>query len=381
MGSLAGSHAEDNGFDVLEGIIVDVHILDGFAHTRNHACQVLEVAHLLDLLNLLVEVVEVELVLLDLPFQAASFFLVVLLLSSLDKRNDVAHAKDSVGHSAWVEGVERFHLLACADELDGLVDDTSDAKRSTASSIAVEFGENDARVVQPVIKLFCRIHGILTRHGVHDEQYLVGLDGITNVLYLLHQFLIDSLTTRRIDDEHVESLSLGMLDGILGNKHGVGCAFFYVNGNAHLFAQDTKLFHSCRAERVAGGKQRILSSLFLEQLCQLATHRGFTCTIQTSHKDDGRMAFQVHVGGLSTHQLGQFIVHNLDHQLLWLDGRQNVLTKCFLLNSISEGLCYLVVDVCIKQGPTHIFQRFGNIYLSYLAFAFQYLERPLEPFA
>ena len=70
MGSLAGSHAEDNGFDVLEGIIVDVHILDGFAHTRNHACQVLEVAHLLDLLNLLVEVVEVELVLLDLPFHS-----------------------------------------------------------------------------------------------------------------------------------------------------------------------------------------------------------------------------------------------------------------------------------------------------------------------
>ena len=374
-------HAEDDGLYVLESIIVDVEVLDGLAHTWYHANQVLDAAHLLDLLYLFVEVVEVKLILLDLLLQAACLLLVVLLLSPFDERNDIAHTEDAVCHTAWVERVERFHLLACADELDGLIDDASDAERSTTSGIAIKLGENNTRIVQPIIELLCRIDGVLTGHSVHDEEYLVRLSGITDVLYLLHQFLVDSLTTCRIDDEHVESLSFCMLNGILGNKYWICCAFFEMNGNAHLLAQHTQLFHSSRAESVASGKQRILPSLFLEQLRQLTAHRGFTCTVQASHEDDGRMAFEVHVGRLTAHQFCQLIVHDFHHQLLGLDGCQNVLAKCFLLNSIGESLCHLVVDVGIEQGTTHILQRLGDVDLGYLTFTFQYLERPFQPFA
>ena len=154
-----------------------------------------------------------------------------------------------------------------------------------------------------------------------------------------------------------------------------------MNGHAHLFAQHAQLLHGSRAERIAGREERIHVFLLLEHLGQLGAHGGLTCTVQASHEDDGRMSLEVHVGGLAAHEFRQLVVHYLHHQLLWLDGCQHVLSQSFLLDSIGEGLCYLVVDVGIEQGTTHIFQRLGNVDLGYLAFTFQYLERPFEPFA
>ena len=93
------------------------------------------------------------------------------------------------------------------------------------------------------------------------------------------------------------------------------------------------------------------------------------------------MSLEVQVGCLAAHEFSQFVVNDFHHQLLWLDGCEDVLPHGFLLDGIGERLCHLVVDVGIEQGATHVLQRFGNVYLGYLAFAFQYLERPLEPFA
>ena len=92
-------HGVDDGLDALEGVVVNVDVLDGFAYTGNHAGQLLEVTHLLDLLNLTHEVVEVKLVLLNLLLQALSFLFVVLLLSTFYERDDITHAEDTVGHT------------------------------------------------------------------------------------------------------------------------------------------------------------------------------------------------------------------------------------------------------------------------------------------
>ena len=61
--------------------------------------QFLQVAHLLDLLDLVQEIVEVELVLLDFALQPLGFFFVILLLGALHQRYDVAHAQDAVRHA------------------------------------------------------------------------------------------------------------------------------------------------------------------------------------------------------------------------------------------------------------------------------------------
>ena len=96
--ALLRGHRLDNGFDTLEGVVVDVNVLESLAHTGNHRGEFLEVAHFLDLLNLAEELVEVELVFLDFALQFLGFLLVVLGLCALHEADNVAHAEDAVGH-------------------------------------------------------------------------------------------------------------------------------------------------------------------------------------------------------------------------------------------------------------------------------------------
>ena len=86
IGSFLRGHALDDGLNALEGVVVDVDIADGLAHTRNHAGEVLEVTHLLYLLYLIVKIVEVELVLLNFLLELACLLLVELLLGALHER-------------------------------------------------------------------------------------------------------------------------------------------------------------------------------------------------------------------------------------------------------------------------------------------------------
>ena len=173
-------------------------------------------------------------------------------------------------------------------------------------------------------------------------------------------------------------LSLGLLDGILGNANGVCSALLHINGNANLLAQNTQLLHSSRTEGIAGSQEGIHVTLLLEHLGQLTTHGGLTGTVQTCHQDDSGMAFELHIGGLASHQGSQLVVHNLNHQLLGLNSCEHILAQGFLLDGIGKILGYLIVDVGIQQGTTYILQRFGNVNLGYLAFTLQYLKGPFE---
>ncbi len=123
---LLRGHRHDDGLDALERIIVDVHVLDGLAHARYHGSQVLDVAHLLDLLDLVVEVHESELVLGKLLLQLAGLLLIILLLGLLHEGYHIAHAEDSVGDTVRVEDIEGLRLLARAHELDRLADHSLD---------------------------------------------------------------------------------------------------------------------------------------------------------------------------------------------------------------------------------------------------------------
>ena len=91
------SHGEDDGLYALEGVVVHVHILESLAHSRNHGCEVLDVTHLLDLLDLVIEIPKGELVLGQLLLELSCLLFVELLLSLLHERNDVTQAENTVG--------------------------------------------------------------------------------------------------------------------------------------------------------------------------------------------------------------------------------------------------------------------------------------------
>jgi len=142
--ALLGRHGVDDRFDTLERVLVDVDILQRLAYAGDHRGQVFEVTHALDLLYLTEEVVEVKLVLGQLLLQAPRLGFVILLLCAFHERDHVAHAEDTVGHTFGMEHIERLHLFARADELDGLVDHRADRERRTTTRIAIELREHPA---------------------------------------------------------------------------------------------------------------------------------------------------------------------------------------------------------------------------------------------
>lgn len=108
-------------FNTLESVIIYINILDRFAHTGNHCGKILDVTHLLDVLYLFQEIVEVKFILLDLLLNPFRLFLVIDLLRTFGKLHDIAHAEDTVSHTLGIELLDILKLLTGTDIFDGLV--------------------------------------------------------------------------------------------------------------------------------------------------------------------------------------------------------------------------------------------------------------------
>ena len=99
--------------------------------------------------------------------------------------------------------------------------------------------------------------------------------------------------------------------------------------------------------------------------------------MQTGHQDDSRTVLQIQIRRRTSHQFGQLVMHNLDHQLARLHRSQHVLPDSFLLHSVGERLGYFVVHVGIEQSATHVFQRFRYVDFGDSPLTFQQFERTL----
>ena len=191
---------------MFEGIVFDVDILQDLAHSGDHPGELLKVTHLLDLLNLLEEVVEVELILGQFLLQLPCLFFVVLLLGPFHEGDDVTHSEDTVGKPTGIESVDGIHLLTHPHKLDRFVDYGTNGKRCSTAGITVQLGQYHAVKVQSIIELLRRIDGILSRHRVDDEQYFLRVDSILDRFDLLHHQLVDCQSTGGIDDDHIVAL-------------------------------------------------------------------------------------------------------------------------------------------------------------------------------
>ena len=105
-----------------------------------------------------------------------------------------------------------------------------------------------------------------------------------------------------------------------------------------------------------------------------------TGTVETGDEDDGRGALGIDFAVLASHKLGKFVVDDLDHHLLRLHGSEHACANGFGLHPVAEFLGNLVGHIGIQEGPAHILKGFGDVDFGYLAFTFEYFERPFESF-
>ena len=171
------------------------------------------------------------------------------------------------------------------------------------------------------------------------------------------------------------------MNGIGRDFDRVALFEIHEDGYLDLFSQHTELFDGGRTIGVAGCENRSAVLLRFEEKGKFSRKGGLTRTVKAGHEDDGRSMLQTEVGSFSTHQRGQFVVHNLDHELRRLHGGEHVLSECFLLDGVGETLGHFVVDVSVKEGTPHVFEGFGHVDFGDAAFTFEDFERPLESFA
>src|SRR5205085_10135228 len=84
------------------------------------------------------------------------FFLVHLLFSFFDKRENVAHAQNAADDAVRVKRFQRVVLFADTDELDGLAGDVANTERGPAAGAAIHLGENDAGERELLVELVSR---------------------------------------------------------------------------------------------------------------------------------------------------------------------------------------------------------------------------------
>ena len=129
-------------------------------------------SHLLDLLELGQEILQVELVLLQFLLEPGRFLFVEDRLGLFHQGEHVAHAQNARNKAIGVEDLQGVEFLAQADELDRLAGDRPDGKSGAAFGVAVQLGQDHAGDTQSVVESAGDVDRFLAGHGVgHEEDF------------------------------------------------------------------------------------------------------------------------------------------------------------------------------------------------------------------
>jgi len=178
-----------------------------------------------------------------------------------------------------MEYVESFHFFSRTYEFDGLVYDGTYREGSSASGIAVEFGENDTGKIETIVEGLCRIHGILSCHGIDHEKDFLRIDGFFQCCDFVHHLFIDGEASGCIDDDQIVVLFPGFFYSVLSDFDRFFVFGFGIDGYTDLLAEHSQLFDGGRTVNVAGNEQGALGPFGAQHLRQFTRESGFTRTL------------------------------------------------------------------------------------------------------
>ena len=279
-----------------------------------------------------------------------------------------------------MEHVHRLHFLSRGDELDWLSGDVLDGKRGAASGVTVHLRKHDSVKIKPLVEDLGGLHRILTGHRIDHEQGLCRIHGLVQGRDLVHQLLIHSQTSGGVYDDHRITLGLGLCYGVLGDPDRVLDTILGVNRNLDSLTEHLQLFDCGRAERVAGGEEHLHPSLALDVVRQLGRERGLTGTVQTRDQNYSRIALDVDVLRRAAHKVRKLVVDDLDHHLLRLHGREDILSHRLDFHLVAEVFGHAEAYVSVQQRPADVLKRLRDIDLGDFTLALQNLEGSLKPF-
>src|SRR5215208_726069 len=380
--SLGGRHREDDRFEVLHAIRVDLRLLQHLGvDARQHLEQPLERAQLLDLLHGRQEVVQVHPLLADLLLQPLGLGLVERRLRLLDEGQDVAHLENAPGHAVRVELLERVRLLADADVLDRLLRDAVDRERGAAAGVAVHLRQDDAGDAERAVEALRDLHRVLPRHAVGDEQDLVRARLFLQSRQLPHHLVVDLEAAGGVDDDDAVAGALGLVHAVPDDAGDVLRVALGVDRDPQLGAQGLELVDGRGAVDVGGYEAR-RAPFGLELASELCRRGRFPGTLEPDHHYNSRRnrAELEALTPLAEHG-GELVVDDLDELLGRRDGLQGADAHRRLLHALQKLARELEVDVGLEEDAPHLAQPLLDVRFGENAAPAQAGERGLEFFA
>ena len=369
MSALEGGHRAHHRLDPVELTLVErVQLVAHLRHARHHAQDRLEVAHLLDRLHLLQEVVEGEVLLVhELLGHRRGLTTVERALGLLDEGEHVTHVEDARGHAVGVEDLNVLHTLADGGVQDRLTGDGRDRQRRTTAGVTVQLRQHDTGEVDALAERERRLDRGLTDHRVDHEQHLVRLDRVTDVTGLLHQTLVDGKASGGVDDHDVVLAHLRLADAGACHPDRVAEAARAFTGfggrvvaalvaalgsearHSGALGDDLELTDGVRTLQVGRDQEREVA-LVAQMAGQLAGEGRLTRTLQTGEHDDGRAGLgHVEIAGLAAEDRDEFLVDDLHDLLARVQRRADLGSERTLADASGELAHHGGRDVGVDQ--------------------------------
>ena len=280
-----------------------------------------------------------------------------------------------------MEWLQRVGLFTCAHQLDGLAGDLPNRQGSTSTRITVGLGQNDAGQRQGFVESLGGVGGVLTRHGIHDEQGLMRRNRLVNAAHLSHHVSVDMQPPGGIDDEHVDEFESRVRQGRLGDFCGILIGAAREKTCSDLLRQGLQLIDRRRAVDVATDQQRFLALTLLEMSRELGGRRGLARPLQTGKQDDNwGTVIELQLGRVFAQYTDQFLIDDLDQNLARGQAGRDFASHRPLANLIDEPLDDRKGNIGIEQGRAHLTQRLLDVFLGKARLAPQLHQGSVEAF-
>ena len=170
-----------------------------------------------------------------------------------------------------------------------------------------------------------------------------------------------------------------MLDSCFCNIHGILLISHGKDLDALFLTAYLQLCDRCRTVNITGHKQWFLS-LGFQFACQLGNRRCLTCTLKTDHHKNGKIhsRFDRKLCCLTSHQVDQLIIYDLDHHLSRIQTIHNILSDSLFLNGFRKLLNDLKVNIRFQKRHLNFLQCYLDISLCETALALQLLKYILQ---
>ena len=194
-----------------------------------------------------------------------------------------------------------------------------------------------------------------------------------------HQRFVNGQAASGVDQQHVEEMALGVVDG------GACNIDWFLVGRAGeplgpgLRCHSFELLNGSGAVHITRNREHFFLAFFNQVFGQLGGGGGFTRTLQARHQDHGgRLRSQIDVAHALTHRRGEFFADDTDQHLAGLQRAHDFRAESFVFDARNKVAHHGQGHVGFEQGHAHLTQHVLYVGLGDAGLAAHFFDQSSE---